>query len=119
MSTHELKDEVHQTYFCTVTCNRWLQLFKEADAYSAVYKWFTYLEEHDKCIVAGYVIMPNHLHTLIHYMNEEKSLNKIVGEGKRFMAYAIVNKLKRFNKINLLNIIGRCGRNRTCQRKKS
>jgi REP element-mobilizing transposase RayT len=105
MSTHLLQDEVHQTYFCTITCHRWLQLFKDADAYTAVYNWFTYLEDHDKCAVAAYVIMPNHLHALIHYRNENKPLNKIVGEGKRFMAYNIVNRLKKLNHINLLKVL--------------
>lgn len=44
--------------------------------------------------VAGYVIMPNHLHVLIGFQNTGKSINRIVGDGKRFMAYEIVNRLK-------------------------
>ena len=47
--------------------------------------------------------MPNHLHCLLLPTRPEKSLNKLVSEGKRFMAYGIVNSLKKLNKHNLLN----------------
>ena len=47
--------------------------------------------------------MPNHLHTLIAFRNTEGvSINKIVGNGKRFMAYALVSKLEDQNKKNVL-----------------
>ena len=38
--------------------------------------------------------MPNHLHALIAFSNTGKNINKIIGNGKRFMAYDIVGKLK-------------------------
>jgi hypothetical protein len=56
----------------------------------------------DGCIVAGYVIMPNHLHVLLYLSHSGTSLNIFVGEGKRFMAYAIVSGLKKAGKENLL-----------------
>jgi REP element-mobilizing transposase RayT len=37
--------------------------------------------------------MPNHLHLLLHY-SSGKSLNTVIGNGKRFMAYEIVNLLE-------------------------
>jgi hypothetical protein len=89
-------------YFCTITCYKWLPLFEEAQAYEVVYNWFSHLLEY-KCFVLGYVIMPNHLHVLIYHANEHTLLNRLVGEGKRFMAYAIVNSLKVKNKQMLLN----------------
>jgi hypothetical protein len=52
--------------------------------------------------VAGYVIMPNHLHVLLYLSHSGTSLNILVGEGKRFMAYAIVSGLKKARKENLL-----------------
>jgi len=45
-------------------------------------------------IITGYAIMPNHLHMLIAFSNSGKNINKIIGNGKRFMAYDIVGKLK-------------------------
>jgi len=58
-----------------------------------VYKWFNYLKQTNHYIT-GYVIMPNHLHALIAFSNTGKNINKIIGNGKRFMAYDIVGKLK-------------------------
>jgi len=66
-----------------------------------VYHWFEHLRK-EACYVTGYVIMPNHLHVLLFPTQAEKSLNKLVGEGKRFMAYDIVKKLKEQGKIAML-----------------
>jgi ribosomal protein S7 len=38
--------------------------------------------------------MPNHLQVLIDFATSAKSINKIVSNGKRFMAYTIVERLK-------------------------
>ena len=80
-------------YFITFTCYKWLRLFEMAKAYDLVYKWFVYLKEKGHYI-AGYVIMPNHVHVLIGFVPSGQSINTIVGNAKRFMAYEIVNRLK-------------------------
>jgi ribosomal protein S6 len=45
--------------------------------------------------------MSNHVHALIE--NAGKSINKIVGDGKRFIAYEIVNRLQAQNEFALLD----------------
>jgi REP element-mobilizing transposase RayT len=52
--------------------------------------------------VVGYVIMPNHIHVLISFTKSEKSINKIVGNGKRFLAYGIVERLKSADRQDIL-----------------
>ena len=47
--------------------------------------------------------MPNHLHVLIAFSNTGNNINKIIGNGKRFMAYDIVAKLKEKENENILN----------------
>ena len=47
--------------------------------------------------------MPNHVHALIGFQNAGKSINKIVGDGKRFIAYEIVNRLQTQNEFALLD----------------
>ena len=37
--------------------------------------------------------MPNHLHLLI-FVNENESINKLLANGKRFLAYEIVKRLE-------------------------
>lgn len=46
--------------------------------------------------------MPNHLHSLIYFLKTDKSINKIVGDGKRFMAYEIVKRLKQDGREDIL-----------------
>src|SRR5690349_17105317 len=89
--------EYDGVYFITITCGEWLHLFERADAYYAVYKWFDHLKNKGHFIV-GYVIMPNHLHALIGFRNTMgESINRIVGTGKRFMAYEIAKQLRAKN----------------------
>ena len=80
-------------YFITFTCTNWLPPFEVANAYDSVYNWFNLLKNDGHHII-GYVIMPNHLHTIISFKNIGKSINTIVSNGKRFMAYDIVKKLE-------------------------
>jgi len=47
--------------------------------------------------------MPNHLHVLIGFNYSVASINTIVGNGKRFMAYEIVKRLKANNNTAILN----------------
>ena len=58
-----------------------------------VYNWFHYLCTQGHHII-GYVIMPNHIHALIAFKNSGKNINTIVGNGKRFIAYDLVERLK-------------------------
>jgi REP element-mobilizing transposase RayT len=101
LSLHRIHNESHEVYFCTITCYKWLPLIEEANAYGAVYRWFEHLKK-DRCLVVGYVIMPNHFHVLLYPTHSGTSINKMVGECKRFMAYDIVQSLKKQNKHELL-----------------
>jgi len=42
----------------------------------------------------AYVIVPNHLHLLLH-CSGGTNLNTVIGNGKRFMAYEIINLLEK------------------------
>ena len=46
--------------------------------------------------------MPNHLHALIAFRNTGQSINTIVGNGKRFMAYEIINRLEQQNETRII-----------------
>ena len=80
-------------YFITFTCHQWLQLIELVKGYDLFYKWFDILSVNGHT-VTGYVIMPNHLHLLLYYVWNGKSLNTIIGNGKRFMAYDIIDRLE-------------------------
>ena len=88
-------------FFITFTCARWLPLFQLTDGYHAVYQWFDYLKQQGHYI-AGYVIMPNHVHVLIAFRNSNQLITTIVANGKRFMAYELVKRLQQQGKKNIL-----------------
>ena len=46
--------------------------------------------------------MPNHIHALIGFRKTDQSINTIIGTGKRFIAYEIVQRLKNQQEENLL-----------------
>jgi len=81
------------TLFITFTCFQWLPLIELTNGYDLVYKWFDYLKS-QRHLVTGYVVMPNHVHALIYFSKTDKPINKIIGNGKRFMAYEMVKRLK-------------------------
>jgi len=40
--------------------------------------------------------MPNHLNAILYFPEQGFNLNTIIANGKRFMAYQIVNRLKNY-----------------------
>jgi REP element-mobilizing transposase RayT len=91
-------------YFVTFTCYKWLSLFRETNAYDAVYKWVDSLSKNN-ILVTGYVIMPNHLHVLLHFRQMPKSLNATIGNAKRFLAYEIIKRLESKKATYLLDLL--------------
>jgi REP element-mobilizing transposase RayT len=96
--------EEFTTYFITFTCYKWLSLFETTNGYDIVYSWFNILKE-DGVHIIGYVIMPNHVHAIIHFPSSGYSLNKIMSNAKRFMAYEIVNRLEKSNNEEMLQVL--------------
>ena len=93
MSVRKAIPQKEGLYFVTITCSQWLWLFDIVRGYDIVYNWFDHLKSKGH-LICGYVIMPNHLHALIAFRNTGKSINTIIGNGKRFMAYALLERLK-------------------------
>ena len=81
-----------------------MPLIDKVDGYNIVYKWFDYLKTQGHFINA-FVIMPNHVHAIISFIETEQSINNIIGNGKRFMAYDIIKKLKENKESELLNLL--------------
>ena len=92
------------TFFITFTCYKWIPLIDKTDSYDLVYKWFDLLKGKGHYI-NGYVIMPNHIHAMITFSEVDESINTIVGNGKRFMAYEIIERLRNQNQIDILFLL--------------
>ncbi len=91
-------------YFITFTCYKWLPLIEDTNTYDAVYKWFDSLFKNN-IYVTGYVIMPNHVHALLYFPQMPKSLNSLIGNAKRFLAYEIIKQLEQKKENQLLDIL--------------
>ncbi len=52
-------------FFCTFTCWKWLALIERTKAYDRMYNWM-HIATGKGFSILGYVIMPNHVHLLIH-----------------------------------------------------
>ena len=91
----------NSVYYITFTCYKWKHLFSISQAYDAVYKWFDKLYE-KRISVFSYVIMQNNLHVILHFPTMQKSLNNLIGNAKRFMAYEIIKGLEKNKKFLLL-----------------
>lgn len=89
-------------YFITFTCHQWKHLIELTKGYDLIYNWFDHLKAKGHCL-AGYVIMPNHVHALIAFRNTGQSINTIIGNGKRFIAYEIIKRLKELKEDKLLH----------------
>jgi putative transposase len=94
-------------YFCTFTCYNWLHLFEQTKSYDLVYNWFNILKRQEIEVI-GFIIMPNHVHCILYFPESGFNLNKILSNGKRFMAYKIVNRLYSANDTDTLNVFTKC-----------
>ena len=104
MSVKYKHSDVYSMYFCTFTCHEWMHLFELTNSHDLAYNWFTTLKK-NKIEVVGYVIMPNHIHSILYFSEAGFDLDKILSNGKRFMAYQLVNRLEKANDTNTLAIL--------------
>ncbi|CAN5636380.1 hypothetical protein BH11BAC3_BH11BAC3_47780 [soil metagenome] len=88
-------------FFITFTCHNWLPLIEITNSYDLVYNWFDVLKKQGHYIT-GYVIMPNHVHATLAFCKTKKSINTIVGDGKRFIGYQIIKRLEKQGRNDLL-----------------
>jgi len=88
----------------TFTCARWIPLFEITNGYDFVYKFFNKIKS-DGHFVKSYVIMPVHVHAILNFTYTEKSINRIPGDGKRFITYDFIKELTEANNLDLLEIL--------------
>ena len=105
MAVRKIHTDTDCVYFITFTCYKWIDLFEKVKLYDEIYAWFEIVRSKGGYIV-GYVIMPNHLHMLLYASSKFSGLNKIIANGKRFLAYEIVARLGKMNYSGILKKLG-------------
>ena len=93
----------YSTWFVTFTSVEWIPLIEMTNTHDMVYKWFEVLKKDYHADVVAYFIMPNHLHVILHFHSEGFNLNKIIANGKRFIAYEMVNRLEAAGNATMLD----------------
>ena len=79
-----------------------MPIIEQTNSYDLVYNWFDYLKKQNHRI-AGFVIMPNHVHVMIDFSTSSKKINTIIGDGKRFIAYELISRLSEAGNTDLLH----------------
>lgn len=91
-------------FFITFTCFNWLSLIEITTRHDLLNNWFDYLKKQGHYIT-GYTIMHNHVHATIAFRKTKKNINTIVGDGKRFIGYEIITRLKEKRQTQLLETL--------------
>ena len=115
MSVRSQHPDIKGIYFITFTCHNWIPLFQLTEAWHLVYRQFDFLKDSGNDI-NGYVIMPNHIHALIHFFSNKKSeaeinmngegmISKAVGRFKRFLAYELIGVLEQQKRNDILSVL--------------
>jgi len=87
-------------FFVTTTCKDWIPIFTEEIYFDIIYASFDFYNKKYNASLVGYVIMPNHIHFII-YFTEENKLSVYIRDFKKYTAGEI-RRLKDFEKENEL-----------------
>ena len=88
-------------FFVTTTCYRWYHLLESAESKVIVTDSINFLNEKYKTAVLSYVIMPNHLHLILHF-NENNELSNWMRDLKKFTAVKIRKHIEHTGNLKLL-----------------
>jgi REP element-mobilizing transposase RayT len=103
MAVRTKHEQEHDTWFISFTCFNWIPLFEITQSYDMVYKWLKLIADKYNIKTHAFVIMPNHVHIIVRTPDTGIDLNKVMSNGKRFMAYELVARLTSANNIIILN----------------
>lgn len=92
-------------WFLTFTCYKWLPLFELTNSYDLVYNGLEFISKRPQVQTLAFVIMPNHVHLLLYLEDITVDLNKMVSNGKRFMAYELIKRLNEQQRNDILLIL--------------
>ena len=90
-------------FYCTFTCWQWLPLIERTSAHDHIYNWM-HIAKSKGYRTFGFVIMPNHVRLVLH-APEGLSVNKLLANAKRFLAYEIRARLLERDEFEILALL--------------
>jgi putative transposase len=94
-------DKEHDYFFCTDTIVGWQYVFTSPSFFEAVVSWLKYCQKNKGLRVHAYVIMPNHVHSVLSARNQ--NLSDILRDYKRFTSGRISELLNEGKNNRLLH----------------
>ena len=80
-------DESDSLYFCTDVIVGWQYVFTSPEFFETITESLKYCQEHKGLLVHGYVIMPNHVHSIV--SASQGNLSSIIRDYKRHTSWRI------------------------------
>jgi REP-associated tyrosine transposase len=87
-------------YFCTDTIVGWQSVFMSLPFFETIIESYRYCQTNKGLYIHGYVIMPNHLHSILSAANN--NLSDVLRDFKRFTSSKISDLLQETNNNRLL-----------------
>ncbi len=86
----------YNIFFITTTCYRWLHLISIGDNFEIVQSSLKFCCHKLEASVIAYVIMPNHLHMILHFTKGKNRIN-FMRDFKKFTSVQIRKEVERIN----------------------
>jgi putative transposase len=77
-------------HFLTCTVVGWLPVFTRPDTVQILFDSWQFLQDQDRLVLLGYVVLDNH----IHFIASSKNLSKEIGDFKSYTARKIIDYLQ-------------------------
>lgn len=103
MTVKKKYTEKDTLFYTTFTCHQWHSYIQLSHAWDLVYKGFDDMKRLYGVLVTGYVIMPNHVHSLLYVPEKSPDINQLIADQKRFLSYGIVDSLETQRNYRLLD----------------
>ncbi|MEP2774213.1 MAG: transposase [Fulvivirga sp.] len=88
-------------FFVTTTCIHWINFIEYSKSYEILENSLNYVSEKYKASILAYVIMPNHMHAVV-YFNEDNRLSDLMRDFKKFTSTMVRKGIDNLQFENLL-----------------
>ncbi|MBC7486586.1 MAG: transposase [Cytophagaceae bacterium] len=86
--------EEHFSFFVTTTCYNWMPFIQQSNTFSIIENTLQFVSEKFHTKILAYVIMPNHIHLILHF-TKTNHLSAFMRDFKKFTSVEIKKRLNK------------------------
>lgn len=101
--SYKIFSEANYLYFVTCTITEWIPVFTSIPYFQIIIDSLKYCRENKGLKLNAYVIMPNHLHLIVH-TQPDTNLSDVMRDFKRYTSKAISDQLEEHNQKLFLGV---------------